>query len=68
MDFEAIWYEYTPYLYAIVGILSILHIGSVIGICFGLFLVISAGLIILLRHNYRRSQSGKRKHQITTMR
>ncbi|OGB27245.1 MAG: hypothetical protein A3I66_10020 [Burkholderiales bacterium RIFCSPLOWO2_02_FULL_57_36] len=68
MDFETIWYEYTPYLYAIAGIMSILHIGSVIGICFGLLLIVAAGLIIWLRHNYRRSQSDKNERRITTFR
>ena len=68
MDFETIWYEYTPYLYAIAGIMSILHIGSVIGICFGLLLVAAGALIIRKRHNYRKSQSGKHEHRITTVR
>lgn len=68
MDFETIWYEYTPYLYAIAGIIFILHVGSVIGICFGLLLVVAAGLIIFLRHNYRKSQSGQKEHRITSFR
>lgn len=68
MDIETIWYEYTPYLYAIVGIVSILHIGSLIGICFGLLLIVAAGLIILVRHNYRKSQSGEKERRIASFR
>jgi hypothetical protein len=68
VDFETIWYEYTPYLYAIAGIMFILHIGSVIGICFGLLLVAAAGVIIFRRHNYRKSQSSRKQHRITSFR
>jgi hypothetical protein len=63
MDFETIWYEYTPYLYAIAGIVSILHIGSIIGISFGLVLIAGSGLIIIMRFNARRKQSNHREQQ-----
>jgi UPF0716 family protein affecting phage T7 exclusion len=59
MDFEAIWYEYTPYLYAIAGIMSILHIGSIIGVSFGLALVAAAAFIFHRRHSYRKARSSK---------
>ncbi len=65
MDFETIWYEYTPYLYAIAGIMSILHIGSIIGISFGLLLIAGAGLIIIMRLKYRKRQFEKSKQQIS---
>lgn len=68
MDFETLWYEYTPYLYAIAGVMSILHIGSVIGISFGLILVAVAVLILRARHNYRKSQSGKNEHHLRSAR
>jgi Flp pilus assembly protein TadB len=64
MDFEAMWYEYTPYLYAIAGIMSILHIGSIIGISFGLVLIAGAGFIIVTRLSYRRKQSDKSERQM----
>ena len=66
MDFETIWYEYTPYLYVIVGMMFMLHIGSLIGMFFGGLLVAAAGLIIYKRRNYRKSQSmqsGKRQRR-----
>jgi hypothetical protein len=68
MDFETIWYEYTPYIYAVAGIMSILQIGSLIGISFGLLLIAAAGLIIRMRHNYRKAQSGKNKQQMSGFR
>lgn len=68
MDFETLWYEYTPYLYAIAGIMSILYIGSVIGVMFGLFLVVAAVVIIGARHKYRKSQADKNEHQLTSVR
>jgi ABC-type polysaccharide transport system permease subunit len=64
MDFESIWYEYTPYLYAIAGIMSILHIGSIIGTSFGLALLVAAGFIIRVRHNYRKAQSDRTKRHV----
>lgn len=68
MDIETIWYEYTPYLYVVVGIMSVLHIGSLIGTCFGLLLVAAAGLIIFKRHNYRKLHSDKKEHGIANFR
>ena len=64
MDFETMWYEYTPYLYAIAGIVSILYIGSIIGISFGVLLVGGSGLIIAMRVNYRRKQSDKNERRM----
>lgn len=64
MDIEKLWYEYTPYLYAIAGVMSILHIGSVIGISFGLALVAVAVLILRARYHHRKSQADKNEHQL----
>ena len=66
MDFETMWYEYTPYLYAIAGIVSILYIGSIIGISFGVLLVAGSGLIIAMRVNYRRKQSDKNERLMSS--
>lgn len=66
MDFESMWYEYTPYLYAIAGIISILHIGSIIGVGLGLILVAAAGMIIYMRQSYRKTRSNESKQQITS--
>lgn len=65
MDFETIWYEYTPYIYAIAGIMSILQIGSIIGIAFGVALIAAAGVIIIKRLSYRRRQSNKSERQMS---
>ena len=65
MDFETMWYEYTPYLYAIAGIISILYVGSIIGISLGVLLVAGSGSVIIMRVNYRRKQSAKVERQIS---
>jgi UPF0716 family protein affecting phage T7 exclusion len=68
MDFETIWYEYTPYIYAIAGIMSILQIGSIIGIAFGIALIAAAGVIFIKRVNYRKRQSKKNERQMSSSR
>jgi Flp pilus assembly protein TadB len=68
MDFEAIWYEYTPYIYAVAGIMSILQIGSIIGIAFGIALIAAAGVIFIKRVNYRKRQSKKNERQMSSSR
>jgi hypothetical protein len=65
MDFEAIWYEYTPYIYAVAGIMSILQIGSIIGIAFGIALIAAAGVIIIKRVSYRKRQADKSERQMS---
>jgi hypothetical protein len=64
MDFEAIWYEYTPYLYAIAGIMSILYIGSLIGTAFGLALIVAAGFIFRMRFKYRKTKPDKNERRM----
>lgn len=56
MDFETIWYEYAPYLYAIAGIIVIQEIGAVLGICLGAAMLTGAARVLVLRWNHRRLQ------------
>jgi ABC-type phosphate/phosphonate transport system permease subunit len=53
MDFEALWYEYAPYLYAIAGIVMIDQIGSAFGICLGALLLFLAASTLVRRWSHR---------------
>jgi hypothetical protein len=53
---EEFLYEARPYFYALIAIGVLLYYqGSNIGIFSGVLLICAAGIIIKLRHNYRKS-------------
>lgn len=59
MDLETLWYEFSPYLYAVAGVASILSTRSTVGIVSGLLLLAASGTILRLRWNYRRKLDRK---------
>jgi hypothetical protein len=60
MDWETVWYEYAPYLYAIAGIVTIDQIGSTLGVCLGVLLLGGATLVLALRWTHRLVRGRKR--------
>lgn len=61
MDFETIWYEYTPYLYAVAAVVAVFHIGSVIGFCAGIMLGVASVVTLKMRRDHRKSKHDNRK-------
>jgi hypothetical protein len=59
MDSETIWYEFSPYLYAIAGIVVLEEIGSIAGTCAGLILLAGAARVLLMRWSRRIARSRK---------
>lgn len=57
MDFETIWYEYTPHIYAVAAAVAIFHIGSVAGIVAGVFLAGTSCVIFKKRRDYRKARA-----------
>ena len=55
MKIEATWYECSPYLYAIVGLVSISNYDSYISIVSGLLLLAASGTILRMRWIYRKN-------------
>jgi hypothetical protein len=54
-------YEILPYLYAIGGLVTISHFETPTGYASGLLLILTAGLVWLMRRDYRQG-SDKRKY------
>jgi hypothetical protein len=54
MDFETICYEFSPYIYACVGVISLFNTKSTLSIVSGLLLLAAAATILKLRWTYRR--------------
>ncbi|CAN5374434.1 hypothetical protein BH11PSE11_BH11PSE11_32120 [soil metagenome] len=57
MKLEPIWYEYSPYLYAVAGVVSISNYPSYISIGCGVLLLIASGTILRMRLMYRRNKA-----------
>lgn len=56
MDIEAIWYEYSPYIYLVVGAIVIFNVESRLGMASGSVLVATAAVIMRLRWRYRQNR------------
>ena len=54
---EALWYEASPYVYAVVGLASVLVGDSAPGFLFSVLLVAVAVAILRLRRSHRSPQS-----------
>lgn len=59
MKIEAIWYEYSPFVYAVAGILSVSNYGSYISVMSGILLVAAAATILRMRWVYRKNRAEK---------
>jgi hypothetical protein len=53
MSLESLWYEASPYLYLVVGLVSALFSNSALGLVFCVLLVTASVTILRLRHSYR---------------
>lgn len=63
MDFEWLWYEFSPYLYTVVGSLAAFSDSS-IGSFSGVLLLAASGTVMRLRWVYRRKEDSKVKRAI----
>lgn len=59
MDLETCWYEFSPYLYIVVGLVSIFYATTVIGSVAGVLLIGAAVTILRLRWVHRRAEDKK---------
>ncbi len=59
MDLETLWYEFSPYVYAIAGVLSILNLKSGLSITSGVLLLAASATILRLRWVHRRKMDQK---------
>lgn len=57
MKLEPIWYEYSPYVYAVGGMLSLSNYGSYISIGSGVLLIGASATILRMRLVYRRNRA-----------
>jgi hypothetical protein len=64
MHIETCWYEISPYLYIIVGIISIGFSSTYLAMFPGCLLIIAALTIIRLRWVHRRAQDAKVKRAL----
>lgn len=64
MNLEVCWYEFSPYIYAVLGVFSIVFSTSFIGVISGGLFIMAAATTIRLRWHYRRSQEAKVKRAI----
>lgn len=55
MSIEATWYEYSPYLYTVGGLVSISNNGSYISIISGVMLLVASVTIFRMRWIYRKN-------------
>ena len=56
MDFEVLWYEASPYIYVIVGIIAMIYASSYLAMLPGGLLIAAAVTILRMRRSYRRAQ------------
>jgi uncharacterized membrane protein HdeD (DUF308 family) len=54
MDIEKLWYEFSPYLYAIAGVISIFNPGTYLSIILGVLLIAFAVAALGMRWVYRK--------------
>lgn len=59
MDIEAIWYEYSPFVYTAAGIFSISNYGSLVSVVSGILLIAAALTIFRMRWVYRKKKVEK---------
>jgi hypothetical protein len=64
MNLEVCWYEFSPYIYAVLGILAIVFSDSFVGVTSGGLLIVAAITIVRLRWHYRKTQDAKVKRAI----
>ena len=57
MSLESLWYETSPYLYLVVGLVSALFSNSALGLVFSAVLVVASVTIFRLRRTYRSPES-----------
>jgi hypothetical protein len=59
MDLETCWYEFSPYLYVVVGLVSIFYATTAMGNVAGVLLIVAAATILRLRWVHRRAEDRK---------
>lgn len=64
MNIETWWYELSPYLYVIVGLISIAFSSTYLAMMPGCLLLIAAGTIVRMRWKHRRAQDAKVKRAL----
>ena len=52
-------YELLPYLYAIAGVVTINYVETSLGYASGILLIFTAGLVFLMRSDYRQGKADK---------
>jgi hypothetical protein len=63
MNIEPIWYEYSPYVYAAGGLVSISNYRSYVAIASGVMLLAAAGTILRMRWVYRKNKALERERE-----
>lgn len=58
---EAWWYEASPFLYALGGLVFVWSVDSALALTSGVLLVTSAVRILLLRRRFRRAKAEHRR-------
>jgi hypothetical protein len=61
MDYETIWYEFSPYLYVIVGVSILFFSQTILAFLTASFLVGSAAAILVMRRKNRMKNRAKQK-------
>ncbi len=59
MDLETVWYEFSPYVYAVAGVISVFSTRSTVGVLSGVLLLAASATILRLRWTYRRKLDQK---------
>lgn len=57
MDLETLWYEVSPYIYAIAGVLALISVDSRLSTFSGGLLILAALTVIRLRWSYRKQRT-----------
>ena len=63
MNIEATWYENSPYVYVVGGVVSISNYGSTIAIASGVLLLGAALTILRMRWRYRKNKAEQRERE-----
>ena len=56
MDLEVLWYEASPYIYILVGVIAMIYASSYLAMLPGALLIAAALTIIKMRRTYRRAE------------